>query len=93
MQRAGLPVRHTRGRLQLADVSDESACISSGAFRGPLGVTMRPLTPAQAIEAVVIASRYPQAHGTPIHFGDPKAIGISDLAHPDFGDAVAGSSR
>jgi uncharacterized protein YcsI (UPF0317 family) len=49
---------------------------------------MRPLTPAQAIEAVVITSRYPQAHGAPVHFGDPGAIGISDLTHPDFGDAV-----
>jgi hypothetical protein len=29
-------------------------------FRGQLVVTMRPLTPAQAIEAVVISSRYPQ---------------------------------
>jgi uncharacterized protein YcsI (UPF0317 family) len=50
---------------------------------------MRPLTPAQAIEAVVVTSRYPQAHGTPIHFGDPGAIGITDLRRPDFGDPVA----
>ena len=46
------------------------------------------MTPAQAIEAVRICARFPQAHGTPVHFGDPAAIGIRDLERPDFGDAV-----
>ena len=27
-------------------------------------------------------------HGAPIHWGNPEAIGISDLTKPDFGDAV-----
>jgi uncharacterized protein YcsI (UPF0317 family) len=27
-------------------------------------------------------------HGAPIHVGDPAELGIADLAHPDFGDAV-----
>ena len=27
-------------------------------------------------------------HGGPIHVGDPEALGIRDLARPDFGDAV-----
>jgi uncharacterized protein YcsI (UPF0317 family) len=49
---------------------------------------MRPLTRAHAIEAAVITSRYPEAHGAPVHFGDPEAIGISDLRRPDFGGSV-----
>jgi len=28
------------------------------------------------------------AHGSPIHVGDPAAIGIKDLMAPDWGDAV-----
>ncbi len=32
--------------------------------------------------------RYPLAHGAPVHIGDPAAIGIADLSHPDYGDAV-----
>ena len=64
-------------------------CEPAGAFFGPLVVTMRPLVPAQAIEAAIITSRYPQAHGAPIHFGDPQSIGIADLTRPDFGDAVS----
>jgi uncharacterized protein YcsI (UPF0317 family) len=88
MQRAGLPVRHLEQRCNVPMFRTNLPCTPAGAFRGPLVVTMRPLTPAQAIEAVVITSRYPQAHGAPIHFGDPGAIGIADLTRPDFGDAV-----
>ena len=88
MQRAGLPVRHLEQRCNVPMYRTNVPCIPAGPFRGPLVVTMRPLTPAQAIEAVVITSRYPHAHGAPVHFGDPGAIGISDLTRPDFGDAV-----
>jgi uncharacterized protein YcsI (UPF0317 family) len=88
MQRAGLPVRHLEAGCNVPMYRTNLPCAPSGPFRGPLVVTMRPLTPAQAIEAVIITSRYPQAHGAPVHFGDPEAIGISDLARPDFGDAV-----
>jgi uncharacterized protein YcsI (UPF0317 family) len=49
---------------------------------------MRPLTPAQTVKAVQICTRFPRVHGAPIHFGNPDAIGIRDLAKPDFGDAV-----
>src|SRR5262249_42223067 len=50
--------------------------------------SMRPLTPARAIDAVRICGRFPRAHGTPVHLGDPAAIGIRNLEHPDFGDPV-----
>ena len=35
-----------------------------------------------------ITSRYPGAHGGPIHWGDPAALGL-DLSAPDWGDAVS----
>ena len=35
-----------------------------------------------------MTNRFPLAHGAPVHFGDPSAIGISDLDSPDHGDAV-----
>ena len=35
-----------------------------------------------------ITEAYPQAHGGPIHVGDPAALGITDLQTPDFGDPV-----
>jgi uncharacterized protein YcsI (UPF0317 family) len=49
---------------------------------------MRPLPPDQAVRAVQVCSRFPRAHGAPVHFGDPAALGIRDLDRPDFGDLV-----
>ena len=88
LQRAGVPVRHLEQNRNVPMYRTSLACASAGVFHGSMVVTMRPLTPAQAIEAVVISSQYPEAHGAPIHFGDPGAIGIADVSQPDFGDAV-----
>ena len=88
MQRAGLPLRHLEQHCNVPMFRTNLPCARAGVFQGPLVVSMRPLTPAHAIEAVIITSRYPQAHGAPVHFGDPAAIGISDLTCPDFGDPV-----
>ena len=50
---------------------------------------MRPMLPADAIRACAITSRFPHAHGEPLHFGDSAKIGIDDLSRPDWGDPVA----
>ena len=88
MQRAGLPVRHVEEDCTVPMFRTNVPCSPAGPFSGPLVVSMRPFTPAQAIEAVILTSRYPLAHGAPVHLGDPDAIGIPDLMRPDFGDAV-----
>jgi uncharacterized protein YcsI (UPF0317 family) len=49
---------------------------------------MRPFSPADAIRAIEITSRYPLVHGAPVHIGRPDLIGIADLGAPDYGDAV-----
>jgi uncharacterized protein YcsI (UPF0317 family) len=85
---AGLPVRHIEAGCNVPMYRTNLACRPAGAFRGPMVVSMRPLTPDQAIRAVTICSRFPRAHGAPVHLGDPAAIGIGDLPRPDFGDAV-----
>jgi uncharacterized protein YcsI (UPF0317 family) len=58
----------------------------AGRFHGPMVVSMRSLTPKDAIRAIQITSRFPQVHGAPVHFGDPQAIGIEDLERPDYGE-------
>jgi uncharacterized protein YcsI (UPF0317 family) len=63
------------------------ACKPAGPFAGPMVVSMRPLKPADAIRAVQITSRFPSVHGAPVHIGLPHAIGIQDIAKPDYGDA------
>ena len=35
--------------------------------------------------AIEITSRYPRVHGTPVHFGNPKMVGIDDIMQPYSG--------
>jgi uncharacterized protein YcsI (UPF0317 family) len=88
LQTAGVPVRHIDEGRNVPMYRTSIACKSAGVFHGPLVVSMRPLTPAQAITATKVCSRFARAHGAPVHFGDPAAIGICDVAKPDFGDPV-----
>jgi uncharacterized protein YcsI (UPF0317 family) len=85
---AGVPVRHIEAGCNVPMYRTNIACCPAGVFAGPMVVSMRPMTPAQAIRAVQICGRFPRAHGTPVHIGDPAAIGIRELSRPDFGDAV-----
>lgn len=61
--------------------------VSAGPFRGPLVVTMRWMTAAQAVIATQLTGRFPANHGAPIHIGDPEEIG-ADLRHPIYGEPV-----
>ena len=83
-----IPVRHIEQNRNVPMYRTNIACRAAGRFHGPMVVSMRPLTPAHAIQTTTICARYPLAHGAPIHFGDPAAIGIPDIDTPDFGDAV-----
>jgi uncharacterized protein YcsI (UPF0317 family) len=85
---AGLSIRHLEAGCNVPMYRTNIACRPAGVFHGPMVVSMRPMTPGQAIRAVEICSRFPRAHGAPVHLGDPAAIGISDLSRPDFGDPV-----
>jgi uncharacterized protein YcsI (UPF0317 family) len=85
---AGLGVRHIELGSNVPMFRTNIDCVPSGRFSGKLVVSMRPFLPEKAIRAIEITSRVPQVHGAPIHFGNPQAIGINDLAHPDYGDPV-----
>lgn len=86
--RAGIPVRHIELGVNVPMYVTNIECEPAGRFHGPQVVSMRPMTPVDAIKAVQITSRFPSVHGAPIHLGLPEQIGIADLAKPDFGDAV-----
>jgi uncharacterized protein YcsI (UPF0317 family) len=86
--RAGLPLRHIEQGRNVPMYKTNLPCRPAGAFRGPLVVSMRPMTPAQADAAARICGRFPRAHGAPVHRGDPAALGIGDLGRPDFGEPV-----
>ncbi|MCI0771209.1 MAG: DUF1445 domain-containing protein, partial [Chloroflexi bacterium] len=63
-------------------------CVPAGKFHGPMVVSMRPMTPAQAVRATQVTTRFSATHGAPVHIGDPAAIGITDIQSPTFGAGV-----
>jgi uncharacterized protein YcsI (UPF0317 family) len=85
---AGLPLRYVELGRNVPMYRTSMACVPAGPFCGSTVVSMRPFRPADAIRAIQITSRFPDAHGAPVHFGDPAAIGIADLGNPDFGECT-----
>jgi uncharacterized protein YcsI (UPF0317 family) len=88
MLAAGLPIRNMEENKNVSMYTTNRECIPAGPFSARLVVTMRPMTPQQAIRAVQVTTRFHLTHGAPVHLGDPAEIGIRDLEQPDFGDAV-----
>jgi uncharacterized protein YcsI (UPF0317 family) len=89
MAEDGLPLRHVEMGVRVPMYRTSIPCAPAGRFSGPMVVSMRPLTPAQAIRAVQITTRFPSVHGAPVHLGRPDLIGIRDIQAPDYGDPVA----
>ena len=84
----GIELRHITCGSNVPMYRTNIPCAPAGPFAGPLVVSMRPLKPRDAIRAIQITSRFPSVHGAPMHIGLPETIGITDLAKPDYGDAV-----
>ena len=83
---AGIRLRHQdEGRVVPMYLSGRQ-CEPAGPFHGRLVVTMRPIPASRVEDAVRISGEQPLAHGAPVHIGDPAALGIQDLARPDWGE-------
>ena len=85
---SNVPVRHIEEGRNVPMSKTNIPCTPAGVFRGNMVVSMRPIPHELVPRAVLITGEMPRVHGAPIHIGDPAAIGISDLFHPDFGDMV-----
>jgi uncharacterized protein YcsI (UPF0317 family) len=83
---ANIPPRHLQLGISTAMYRTNIEAVPAGPYKGNYVVSMRPYTPPDAIRAIQITSRFPNVHGAPLYFGDPAAIGIRDIAQPDFGD-------
>lgn len=88
LRAAGIPIRHQECGCNVPMYRTTIPCRPAGIFHGPLVVSMRPIPAHQVALAVQVSSRYPTMHGAPVHIGAPAALGIADLAAPDFGDPV-----
>ena len=86
---AGIGVRNVERGSRVSMFVSSLECVPAGRFHGPVVVSMRPIPEAQVELVCALSARYPHAHGAPIHVGDPAAIGIADIARPEFGEPVA----
>ena len=88
MTEAGIPLRHQEMGCNVPMYVTNIPTTPAGVFSGPMVVSMRPIPREQVVRTVQVTSRFPATHGAPVHIGDPSAIGVEDLACPDFGDPV-----
>jgi uncharacterized protein YcsI (UPF0317 family) len=61
-------------------------CVPAGVFHGPLVVGIKIVPNKFVIPMTAVTSRLPDCLGGPVHIGDPGALGIQDVEHPDWGD-------
>ena len=83
---AGLSIRHWKDGSVCPMYLTDIECAPAGRFHSRMVVSMRPFTPADAIRAVQITSRYPRVHGAPVHLGMPERIGIENIGRAWQGD-------
>src|SRR6059036_2582197 len=84
---AGIRLWHVEQGKNVAMWQTNVQCRPAGVFHGPMVVSMRPIASGQLSKAVTASARFPNAHGAPVHIGDPAAIGIKDVTKPEWGDA------
>jgi uncharacterized protein YcsI (UPF0317 family) len=88
VQAAGVRLRHIDQGRNVAMYRTDLACTPAGILSGEMVVSMRPIKSRDVARVVEIAARLPIAHGAPVHVGNPGALGIADIARPEYGDPV-----
>ena len=88
LAKAGVPLRHVEQARNVAMYVTNRECRPAGRLQGPLVVSLRPIPAHQVDTAIRVSGRMPAVHGAPVHTGNPAALGITDLDHPDFGDPL-----
>ena len=84
----GVSVRHVEERNAMPLYQTKLRTNPTGPFRGPVVVSMRPMTQTEVKKAYQLTEPLELVHGAPLHIGAPEEIGISSIAAPDYGDAV-----
>jgi len=73
MMQAGLPLRHIEEQKNVPVYRTNIACKPAGTFHGHTIASMRPIPSTSVQKAIQVTSRYPFAHGEPLH-GVPERL-------------------
>lgn len=84
---AGISLWHIDNNKTVPMYRSNIDTIAAGPFKGPMVVSMRAIDRDRLSRVVEISRKFPMAHGTPVHWGDPTEIGIGDINLPNWGDA------
>lgn len=85
---AGIPLKSAEQGKNVPMYRTSLKCRSAGSLKGNMVVSMKPIPALKVAKEVEITTSYPHAHGGPVCIGTPGAIGITDVASPDWGDSI-----
>ncbi|MDP9024208.1 MAG: DUF1445 domain-containing protein, partial [Candidatus Eremiobacteraeota bacterium] len=83
---AGLVPRHYALERNVPMYRTRMPLAAAGRLRGMMVVSMRPYKRDEIERVRDVTRPYRVAHGEPVAWGDPTALGITNLARPDYGD-------
>ncbi|WP_286005535.1 putative hydro-lyase [Campylobacter avium] len=86
LMKEGLEIRHISLKRNVPMYKSNIKLKKVGIFEGEMVLSMRPFSLNEAKKAYDITKRFPLVHGEPVHIGDEKELGISNINEPDFGD-------
>lgn len=84
----GIPLRHIKQKKNVSMYNTGIKLNTSGIFKGNMVVSMRPIKKHKVTHSCVITSHFDKMHGSPIHIGYSKMIGIKNINKPDYGDYI-----
>lgn len=82
---AGVPLKNHLQNQDPGVYVSTIQCRPAGFFSGPMLLSMRPVPAHLVPKAVQVTSRFPKAHGAPVHIGDGAPIGVFDYAEIAYG--------
>jgi uncharacterized protein YcsI (UPF0317 family) len=83
---AGLAPRHYALERNVPMYRTRVPLAPAGALSGTMVVSMRPYRAAEIERVRAVTRPFRVAHGEPVAWGAAPELGISDLAHPEYGD-------
>jgi uncharacterized protein YcsI (UPF0317 family) len=86
LEEAGIPLWHITHNTTVPMFASNLQTVPAGPFGGSTVVSMRAIPEDRLNEVIEISRKFPLAHGGPVHWGDPRKIGIGDTSRPDWGD-------